>query len=299
MLRRLWKLALAALAICASVAGAAPNGAGVALGVPGRYQYDNDNGYCGEVSIQMLMLGHGAWIPQEVARDAGGGELLPGVNYDRALRRLGVAYEAFDGRGYDAFMAWTKRQLLEHHRGVVTVAYYDGGPDADYDHIMPIVGWHEAPDGTDSVLVHTGYATRAVPRRVGGYSCTARNKKDSIDRAGCVPKNTRWGYAIAGRAYAAPELPRVSLRLDEPREPGVGRSETLRGRLRVRDLVPGVMYRLLRVTDLDDLPNAADLDDASPALGPGGQLFEATGSTWSTFVTFPSRSPVYFIVTEA
>lgn len=31
-----------------------------------------NNGYCGEVSIQTLMLRYGAWIPQEVARAAGG-----------------------------------------------------------------------------------------------------------------------------------------------------------------------------------------------------------------------------------
>lgn len=32
--------------------------------------------YAGEVTLQSLMLLYGAWIPQEVARSAGGGELL-------------------------------------------------------------------------------------------------------------------------------------------------------------------------------------------------------------------------------
>ena len=42
----------------------------------------------------MLMLRYGVWIPQEVARASGGGELLPGVNYDQALRGLKVGSTA-------------------------------------------------------------------------------------------------------------------------------------------------------------------------------------------------------------
>lgn len=46
------------------------------------------------MSLQTLMLRHGAWIPQEVARSAGGGELLLGINYDRAMKILKIDVSA-------------------------------------------------------------------------------------------------------------------------------------------------------------------------------------------------------------
>lgn len=59
-----------------------------------------NNGYCGESVLQMLMLRYGVWIPQEVARAQGGGELLLGVNYDKAMRGLKISYNEWGGRGY-------------------------------------------------------------------------------------------------------------------------------------------------------------------------------------------------------
>lgn len=274
-----FRRAVRVLTACLAVAGCSAK----VLNVPGRYQYDDNNGYCGEVSIQQLMLRHGAWIPQEVARSAGGGELLPGVNYDVALDALRVRYDEFTGRGYAAFMRWARGKLARGY-GVVTVAYYRGGPDSDYDHVMPIVGYARG-----AVYVNTGYSETAVRRTVASYSCSRHTKKDSIQRAGCVPEDTRWGYAIRGPVYAGAG-PRVSLAVNSPREPGVGRSVPMRGTVKIRDLTPGTSYTLSKITNLRAVPRGPEVSDRWVVT-----RFVAKSSTWSTEVVFESRRPAYFM----
>lgn len=274
-----------AVTVCLAVAGCNAK----VLDVPGRYQYDDNNGYCGEVTVQQLMLPYGAWIPQEVARSAGGGELLLGVNYDAALDSLRIRYDEFTGRGYDAFVRWAKSRLARG-QGVVTVAYIRGGPDSDYDHIMPIVGFKG-----DSVYVNTGYSEKPVRRNIGSYSCTRHNKKDPIEKAGCVPEDTRWGYALKGPVYASKQSPTVELTVRPSREPGLGRSATMHGRIKVRGLTPSKTYTLHRVTSLRSIPRDVHaLDgDARWVL----DKFKAADTSWTRAVTFQSRKPAYFIVT--
>lgn len=80
MQRPPFALLLALVALLAAAAGAAEAKDYFLRDVPARLQFEQDNGYCGEVAIQSLMLAHGVWIPQSVARAAGGGELLLGEN---------------------------------------------------------------------------------------------------------------------------------------------------------------------------------------------------------------------------
>lgn len=257
---------------------------------PGRIQYDQRNGYCGEVTLQMLMLEHGVWIPQEAARAAGGGELLPGLNYDRAMNALGIRYEAFRGRGYAEFMAWAKGQL-GRGRGVVTVAYFRGGRDSEYDHIMPIVAYKSCPGAEDVVYVHSNYSVRPQARRVADYSCTRYDKKDGILNAGCVPKDTRWGYAIVGPRYAGLGH-RVHLVVEGDREPGLGRSVELRARVLVTGLQPGMGYALHRL--------AAPPRDATDRLVPvWSRPFVATATEQvHNLIRFKSSEPAYFVCVQ-
>lgn len=274
--------------------GAAPAKAAGAGWVyrPGRIQYDEHNGYCGETSIQVLMLEHGVWVPQETARAAGGSELLLGLNYDKALRKLGIVYEEFAGRGYEEFMRWTKQKLQEG-RGVVTVAYIRGGPDSEYDHIMPIVAYKACPTGGDSLYVHSNYDSLPVERKVADYSCTRSNKKDSIDKAGCVPRDTRWGYAILGPAYAGIGPP-VELFVEGNSEPGLGKSTTLTGRVRVRGLQAGQRYVLHRVGKNAPKSPRDEITDSA-----WSQPFTAAGEEHVLDVTFKSGTPAHFICVAA
>lgn len=262
------------------------------LGVPGRKQFDQGGGYCGEVTIQMLMMKHGAWIPQSVARAAGGGELLLGVNYDKALNALGISYAPFKGSGAQAFFAFAKEQLLKD-RGVVLVAYLRGSNDADYDHIMPVVGVKYARptgyDGNDVFYVNNDYKAVAVQRKANGYACTKGNKQ-SLDQAGCVPTNTRYGVALAGPRYLGIG-PRTELvkaqRFDEP---CLGCSRTLGATLVVRDLTAGAKYAVYA-------PTKAPPKGAKPS-GTPFKSFTATGPTWSTPVTLASDKATWYVCVQ-
>lgn len=266
----------------------------VLVGIPGRIQYDNDNGFCGEVTLQMIMLEHGAWIPQETARRAGGGELLLGVNYDKAMKKLGIAYEAFTGSNYKAFVRWAKKKLLARVP-VALVAYFRGGRDSDYDHIMPLVGIKtstSADYSDDDVLyVHSNYATEAVQRTVRDYVCNRNNKKDSIKRGGCVPDNTQWGYAITGPVYSGIG-PKLELAVSASKEPGMGRSTGMTGQLTIRGMQPGRGYAVYMITDIAKVPKEPS---ARSVGGTPMTTFTATSANKTVAVSFQSRTPAYFI----
>lgn len=269
------------------------------LDVPGRFQYDNNGGFCGELCIQMLMMQYGAWIPQEAARLAGHktlkSELLPGEkSYNKALRKLKVSFEEWDGKGYPEFITWAKGWLMKGV-GVVEVVYIRGGQFSEYDHIIPIIGFKTSTtkySEKDTIYVHTNYATRPVARKVGDYWCTAKNKKDGYEKGGCVPQNTRWGHAIKGPVYAGIGPP-VSLRVQLSSEPGLGKSTTFRGKLTIRELQPGKQYALYHLTDLADVPSSRNATiNAKPLTA-----FVAAKDTETMDVTFASNKVSYFICT--
>ena len=298
-MRRLRVLVASLASLAASVAAGART---VLLGVPGRVQYDEHNGYCGEVTLQMLMLKHGAWIPQEAARKAGGGELQPGVNYEDAMDELRIAYDTFDPPSkktdrYLAFAKWAKRHVMVGH-GVVLVAYLKGDHYDEYDHVMPAVGWRSTNDNNndnddindDTIFVHTDYDPDPVPRRVGDYWCTVNNKKDGLDDAGCVPQDTVWGHAILGPAYAGIG-PLVELAVPIDHEPGIGKSKEYTGTVTIRGLQLGRTYALHQITDVSEVPTSAiDRPQGQPLV-----TFEAQSNLAVMPVTFESRRVSYFV----
>lgn len=273
------------------------------LSVPPRLQYDANGGFCGEVSIQQLALRFGAWVPQAVARGAGGGELLLGVNYGAALTALRLKYENFGGAGYSAFITWAKARLVKGV-GVVSVAFVKGLTDPDYDHIMPIVGWETATgpaggyDGTDVVVLNTGYDIASVRRTVSGYSCSRSTATYTINQAGCVPKATTWGTALTGPAYANATGPATALAFTTPAaEPGLGKPGVVfNATLTTTGLVAGLKYRLYRVTALSRVPSAP-----TRALAAQDLLteFTATAAKRTQAVSFLSSTPAYFICVAA
>ena len=264
------------------------------LGVPGRKQFDQAGGYCGELSVQMHMLKHGVWLPQSVVRAATGGESLLGVNYDRGLNALGINYVNFRGRGAQAFFAFAKEQMLKD-RGVIEVMYFSGGSNSGYDHIVPMVGVkYTRPTGYDAndvFYVHTNYAAQAVQRQAGGYSCS-RGNKQSLSRAGCVPNDTRYGTALAGPRHLGVGPPLELHRLARWDEPGgrPGSSQSQNATLTARNLTSGARYAIYNTSK-------------PPAKGarPGGtpfKTFTASGTTYSTQVQLFSNRPAWFVCVQ-
>ena len=296
--RRRRRSSLAPLVIAAAAAALAlvPARAGTVylLDVPPRLQYDEAGGYCGELSLQQLMLPFGAWLPQQYARDAGDGELLLGVNYKQAMDAMKIKYTTWAGSGgYSAFIAWAKKQLMVNPRsGVVTVVYIKGLPDRQYDHIMPIVGVDTSSPPTSYV-----YAAADVFFTNSGYSTTVI-KRTASD--GCVPSGTQWGHSITGAKYTgigpAIALSRLS-RADEPGPPGA-QGVSMGATLKVTGLKVGGSYKVYKITDGARVPSGPT---AVGTLSAGDLLmnFTATAAEWNKAVTFASDVPAWFIATVA
>jgi hypothetical protein len=141
------------------------------------YQWENNNGYCGEVSIMEAGLNNGQWMSQYNARLVCGAGLsqsgpdgfcaehhLPNFNaqvliespntgvsgpnrYADAAQCLAnsrlhaTTYNYTDQQpglaGYKNYMQWVKGQVMNGHQ--VTVALLDGGGDPQEDHEVSVI----------------------------------------------------------------------------------------------------------------------------------------------------------------
>ena len=164
--------------------------------------------------------------------------------------------------------------------------------------MVPLVGLTTATDAysdADTLLVNNAVGTGTLPRLVGGFDCTAANKASSLAQGGCVPANTRWGYAIRGPAYAGIGPP-VELRgLSSASEPGLGRSVPFTATAVVQGLTKGARYKLYCLTSLAAVPTSA----AGTVGGTPLATWTATAAEYSLPVTFKSGSVAYYIAVKA
>jgi hypothetical protein len=103
--------------------------------------WENGNGYCGEVSLQVAAARLGFWVGQNQARNLAGGEALLDVNYDIMLNKLHLWHTNWSGGTSLAdarnFLEWLGRALLAGNPAIYAVKTHDTwGTDNDYDHII-------------------------------------------------------------------------------------------------------------------------------------------------------------------
>jgi hypothetical protein len=129
--------------------------------IPPRLQWDENNGYCGEVALVSAGLYYGQYLSQYDARQIAGdgkpqykasAQLLLGVNDAYAATQMRLTYaEWTPGKTSTAsdFLAWVKGEVIKGYPvaiGVYTneyLFYEDTDPDAgdpDYDHIVVVTG---------------------------------------------------------------------------------------------------------------------------------------------------------------
>ena len=111
---------------------------------------------------------------------------------------------------------------------------------------------------------------------------------------GCVPSSTAWGYAVRGPAYAGIG-PQVALEVGSVREPGLGRSVSMAGKVTVRGLTQGRRYALYKVASLGDVPRSK----GAAVRGARVATWTATAARRTLSVSFQSGRPAYFIAVEA
>lgn len=106
-----------------------------------RVMWENGDGYCGEVSLQVAGIQMGFWVGQNQARNLAGGEALLDVNYDLMLNKLHLWHTNWSGgtAQVDAqnFLDWIGQGLMAGKPVIFAVKTHDTwGIDNDYDHIM-------------------------------------------------------------------------------------------------------------------------------------------------------------------
>jgi len=120
----------------------------VQLDIPPRLQWDNNNGYCGECSIQQAALYYGTYISQYRAREiidpTQVQDLWVPDHSGQVFDALRLSYQNWNSTAptpqYQAYLIWTKAHLQQGHPVIITVFVRDG-EDNDYDHIIPATGF--------------------------------------------------------------------------------------------------------------------------------------------------------------
>jgi hypothetical protein len=127
--------------------------------IPPRLQWENNNGYCGEVSMISAGLYYGQYLSQyDVRANASSGasqslvnsQLLLGLNDDIAAKGLRLKYERKSSASSSSFYAWVKNHVSLGHPVIIgvfnneNILYGDSNlnhGDNEYDHIVPVIGF--------------------------------------------------------------------------------------------------------------------------------------------------------------
>src|ERR1700739_3398913 len=95
------------------------------LNIPPRLQWPNNDGYCGENSIQMCGLYYGDYISEGLCRNVAGSELLIYVNDTIALDKLSFTYAEWDPNlkspQYMNYLDWVKQYLNKKQPVIIAV----------------------------------------------------------------------------------------------------------------------------------------------------------------------------------
>ena len=287
-------------------AGASRSGAEYSVGAAPRMQFQvGSDGYCGVMSIQVSMLKHGVWLPQEYVRVAATGDrrgavLVETDSYPRIMRKLKIDAEQYGGGDeYREYMAFVKRGAVQGHIPII-VTQFAGSGFVDYGHIVPVDGITTATPGggydpDDTLAVHTHFTEALATRRVGSYRCGGSGRWPALERGGCVPRRglgDGWAWVVRGPKYLGIG-PRVEL-VGVPNQPRPHKHVQLPATVVVYGLTPGRSYSLHRIT--------------AAAKVPASKTGAVQGGAWKTFVagaaqaTFRTKvwsdKPAWFIARE-
>ncbi|CAF3497419.1 unnamed protein product [Rotaria sp. Silwood1] len=255
----------------------------VLFDIPARLQWENNNGYCGETSIQAFGLYYGAWISQKLVRDINHGEyLLQKLSTDdrrnptNTLTVLHFTYDEWDWKNssqpqfYD-YCSWIKRSIIQGYP-VMFVAYLLYMHDELYDHIMPAIGIRYRDknkyDPNDVLVYFNLYHQRLIERKMSENDLAATRKtcRKHCGEGGCIPLNIDFGIAVKGIVDEDHVTLPVRLSVsawDEPNpHPAYNQSPTeMDGIVTVRDLIVGKSYVLLRYSSYEYVPTKGTISD--------------------------------------
>ena len=280
-------------------------GVGTTLPIPARYQWNNNNGYCGECSIQTCALYFGTYASQyrirEIIDPTQAQDLWVGYHDDEALNALRLTFDEWNRAQatpqYQKYLAWAKNHLHQGHPVIITI-WIRGGVYSDYDHIVPAFGYQSAYDWTtyhagDTLSFYDNYEPDTYTRAFSTLWDTRAMNGNGASYEYCIPRDEDYGVAITGiRDDDHSTLP-VRLSVDRQSEPNVslGKSPvTLNATITVQSLTAGRNYLLLRYNGYQKVPTR---NFAASAYN-SAVSFKATGATRTLTDSFLSDSVVIY-----
>jgi len=238
------------------------------LPIPGRLQWDNDNGYCGELSIQSIGLFYGNYISQDVCRQIAGGEVLFGnSNGETAIDKFSFTADSWDfnqsGVQYQNYLIWVKKHLNNFHPVILTV-YVTGKNNSEYDHIIPAIGFKATStsnfDNADELMFYDNYDSNLLTRTFQSIWDTRSMKGNGANYIYCIPKDVNYGVAITGIKDNNHVTKPVQLSINRWDEPNVSIGESpvqFNATIKIDSLTAGKKYALLRYNNYISVPSAA------------------------------------------
>lgn len=287
-----------------SFLGAPPVSASVQHDIPPRAQWDDNNGYCGECSIQSIALFFGAYISQYRAREIidptqqqdvwvpeNSGPIFDALRLNYQTWNSGLATPQ-----YQAYLIWAKTHLQQGHPVIIDV-FVKGETSSDYDHIMPATGFTSSTTNTyitsDTLVFNDNYMSTAYTRTFGSLWDTRSMSGNGATYEYCIPRDTDYGCAVTGVKDTSGTLLPVSLKLNRWDEPNLIQGKapaTLTATVRVRSLTTGSSYALLRYNTTSAVPTSGYLSSAYSAM----TVFTATNTSHNLADTFLSDKIVIY-----
>ena len=270
------------------------------LNIPPRIQWPNNDGYCGENSIQMCGLYYGNYISEVTCRNVAGGELLINVNDTIALAAFSFNYVEWNPNvttpQYMNYLDWVK-QYLNNKKPVIITVYVSGMTDPDYDHIIPAIGFKATSvntySATDSLTYNSNFDLTPFTRVFSTLYATRSGAGNSAPFPYYIPKNVDYGVAVTGNKDPNHLTKPVHIVLDSTDEPNVTLGATpcvLTATLTCDSLTPGQSYALLRYNDYLTVPSIT----FSPSGASSAVYFTATSTTHTLTDTFMSDTAVFY-----
>jgi hypothetical protein len=270
------------------------------LNITPRIQWPNNNGYCGENSIQACGLYYGNYISEGLCRTVAGGELLLYVNDTIALEAFSFTYKEWNPNAttpqYTTYLNWVK-QYLNNKQPVIIAVYVSGATDPDYDHIIPAVGFKatnvNSYTATDSLIYNSNFDLVPFTRVFSTLYATRAQAGNSATFPYYIPKDVDYGVAVTGNKDPNHLTKPVHIDLDSTDEPNVSLGANpcvLKATITADSLTPGQSYALLRYNNYQTVPSLT----FTPSGASSVVYFTASATTKILADTFMSNTAVFY-----
>jgi hypothetical protein len=270
------------------------------LNIKPRIQWPNNDGYCGENSIQACGLYYGNYISEGLCRTVAGGELLLYVNDTTALEAFSFTYKEWNPNAntpqYTTYLNWVK-QYLYNKQPVIIAVYVSGMTDPDYDHIIPAIGFKATNvntyTATDSLTYNSNFDTVPFTRVFSTLYATRAQAGNSAFFPYYIPKNVDYAVAVTGNKDPNHFTKPVHIDLDSNDEPNVSLGANpcvLKATITADSLTSGQSYALLRYNNYQTVPSLT----FTPAGASSVVYFTATATTKTLADTFMSNTAVFY-----